>query len=211
MKISIQKFQELYKISSYKVNEIERASLLVQCLTGKSEHEINKMNINKFNKLCNAINKEFEVLSKKMDEEKPRQIVKANGRLYWLNYEMDKKPNNAGKYVEVATFTEDLIGNMHKIMATMATPMKWSWKGLVTTERDHKDIAEDMLHLDFKVAYHASVFFWAVFSESIMSLKGYLESQTEKKKELTDILNRFQSLSDGFITAKWYQNLKVSA
>jgi hypothetical protein len=211
MRISIHKFQELYKISQYNVNEIERASLLVQCLTGKSEHEINKMNINKFNKLCNNINAEFEILSKKMDAEKPKQIVKANGRFYWLNYDMAKKPNNAGKYVELATFSEDIVGNLHKIMATMATPLKFSFKGMVKTERDHADIANDMLHLDFKVAYHASVFFWAVFSESIMSLKGYLEAQTEKKKELTDILNHFQSLSDGFTTAKWYQNLKVSA
>jgi len=209
MKISIQKFQDLYKISQYKMNEIERASLLVQCLTDKSEHEINKMNIKKFNKLCSKINTEFEILSKKMDEEKPKQIVKANGKYYWLNYDMAKKPNNAGKYVEVATFSEDVIGNMHKIMATMATPMKLSWKGLVQTERDHKNIAEDMLHLDFKVAYHASVFFWAVFSKSIVNLKDYLASQTQKKKELTDTLNRFQSLSDGFITARWYQNLKV--
>jgi hypothetical protein len=209
MRISIQKFQELYKISQYNVNEIERASLLVQCLTGKSEAEINKMNIKKFNKLCNAINKEFEVLTKKMDAEKPKQIVKANGKYYWLNYDMAKKPNNAGKYVEVATFSEDLIGNLHKIMATMATPMKLSFKGLVITERDHADIANDMLQLDFKVAYHASVFFWAVFSKSIINLKDYLESQTEKKKELTDTLNHFQSLSDGFITAKWYQSLKV--
>jgi hypothetical protein len=191
------------------MNEIERASLLVQCLTGKSEHEINKMNIKKFNKLCSKINAEFEILSKKMDEEKPKQIVKANGKYYWLNYEMAKKPNNAGKYVEVATFSEDLIGNLHKIMATMATPMKLSWKGLVITECDHADIANDMLQLDFKVAYHASVFFWAVFSKSIVNLKDYLESQTEKKKELTDTLNRFQSLSDGFITAKWYQSLKA--
>jgi hypothetical protein len=191
------------------MNEIERASLLVQCLTGKSEHEINKMNINKFNKLCTKINSEFDILSKKMDNEKPKNIVKANGKLYLLNYDMSKKPNNAGKYVEVATFSNDIIGNIHKIMATMATPLKWSWKGLVKIERDHNQIANDMLHLDFKVAYHASVFFWAVFTKSIVNLKDYLEPKTEKKKELIDTLNRFQSHSDGFITAKWYRNLKV--
>ena len=66
MKISIQKFQDLYKISQYKMNEIERASLLVQCLTDKSEAEINKMNIKKFNKLCSKINAEFEILGKRM-------------------------------------------------------------------------------------------------------------------------------------------------
>jgi hypothetical protein len=65
MRISIQKFQELYKISQYNVNEIERASLLVQSLTGKSEAEINKMNIKKFNKLCNAINKELINVTRK--------------------------------------------------------------------------------------------------------------------------------------------------
>ena len=95
-------------------------------------------------------------------------------------------------------------------MATMATPLKLSWKGMVKVEREHEDIANDMLHLDFNVAYHAAVFFWAVFSKSITSMKDYLENQTGKKKELTDILKRFQKHSDGFTNAKWYQNLKIS-
>lgn len=210
MKVSIATFQNLYKISMYNANEIDRASLLVQALTGKSEHEINRMNIKKFNKLCNNINEKFELLNKKMNESKPKQIVKANGRYYWLNYDLSKKPNNAAKYVEVATFSDDIIGNLHKIMATMATPLKLSWKGMVKVEREHEDIANDMLHLDFNVAYHAAVFFWAVFSKSITSMKDYLENQTVKKKELTDILKRFQEHSDGFTNAKWYQNLKVS-
>ena len=42
MRIDIATFQKLYQISMYNANEIEKASLLVQCLTGKSEHEINK-------------------------------------------------------------------------------------------------------------------------------------------------------------------------
>ena len=147
MKVSIATFQDLYKISMYNTNEIDRASLLVQALTGKSEHEINRMNIKKFNKLCNNINENFELLNKKMNESKPKQIVKANGRYYWLNYDLSKKPNNAAKYVEVATFSDNIIVNLHKIMATMATPLKLSWKGMVKVEREHEDIEIGRAHV----------------------------------------------------------------
>ena len=204
MRIDIATFQKLYQISMYNANEIEKASLLVQCLTGKSEHEINRMNIKKFNKLCNNINENFELLNKKMNENKPKQIVKANGRYYWLNYDLSKKPNNAAKYVEVATFSDNIIVNLHKIMATMATPLKLSWKGMVKVEREHEDIANDMLHLDFNVAYHAAVFFWAVFTKSINLSHSYLiglMSDTDKA-EGEQLLKTFQDYSDGFITPK---------
>ena len=207
MRMTIKKFQDLYKISLMDINELEKSSLLVQCFTKLSEEKINKMSIKKFNRLCSIINRQFEMLNKNLYNDKPRNIVYANGCFYKMNYEMTKKPNNSGTYVELATFSEDIIGNLHKIMASMATPLKLTWKGL--KEKDHERVAEDMLNLDFNVAYHACVFFWAVFTKSIVASQDYLMQQTNQKELLEIELMNFKGHLDGFTTAKWLQNLKV--
>jgi hypothetical protein len=208
MKMTIKKFQELYEITLKELDELEKSTLLVQCFTGLSIEKVNKMSIKRFNKLCGIVNKQFEVINKNMENDKPRNIVYANGCFYKLNYDLTKKPNNSGTYVELATFSEDIVGNLHKIMASMVTPLKLTWKGL--KEKDHERVAEDMLELDFNVAYHACVFFWAVFTKSIIASKDYLLNQSMNQKELleTELMN-FKNHLDGFTTVKWLQNLKV--
>jgi hypothetical protein len=141
-----------------------------------------------------------------MENDKPRNMVYVNGCFYKLNYDLTKKPNNSGTYVELATFSEDIIGNLHKIMASMVTPLKLTWKGL--KEKEHERVAEDMLELDFSVAYHACVFFWAVFVKSIVASKDYMMNQTNQKELLETELMNFKGRLDGFTTAKWFQNLK---
>jgi hypothetical protein len=207
MKLSIKKFQELYKISLMDIDELEKSSLLVQSFTGLSIEKINKMNIKRFNKLCEIVNKQFEVLNKNMQNDKPKNMVYVNGCFYKLNYDLRKKPNNSGTYVELATFSDDIVGNLHKIMASMVTPLKLTWKGL--KEKDHERVAEDMLELDFNVAYHCCVFFWAVFTRSIVDSKDYLMTQTTQKELLETELMNFKNHLDGFTTVKWLQNLKV--
>lgn len=208
--MTIEQFQNLYEISMMEMDEIDRSIMLVKALTGKSEQEIERMPIKKFNKICKDIDKSFKLMTEKLELDKPVNIVKANGRRYFLNYDLSKKPMNAGKYVELATFNADIIGNLHKIMATMATPLKWSWKGLVKTEREHSEIAEDMLKMDFSIAYHSMVFFYAVFSESIKNLKDTLMKEAKNPEEVKEWLQVFTETSGGLITAKWYQNLKIS-
>jgi len=51
-----------------------------------------------------------------------------NGTWYWINYDIAKL--DAGRYVETATFGVDLLDNLHKLMATMVVPMKWTWDEL---------------------------------------------------------------------------------
>ena len=135
--MTIKKFQDLFKISITNLDEIDKSVLLVQTFTGKSEFEINKMSVKKFNRLCANINKSFNKLSNNMLAEKPKNLIKANGKWYWLNLEINEL--TAGRYVETATFGNDIIGNLHKLMATICIPMKWSWKGLVFDKYDAKD------------------------------------------------------------------------
>ena len=210
MKVTISKFQELYKISLMEINEAEKSALLVQEFTGLNEQQVNKMPLKKFNKLCKSINEKFEKYGKELDEKKPSKYVAVKGRLYLLEYDLAKPPMNAGKYVELATYSEDVIGNLHKIMATMCTPLKLTLKGLKRKEKNHKQIAEDMLDIDFEVAYHSAVFFYAVFSKSIQASASYFKTIATDTAKVEQVLTNLAEFTDGFITAKWYKNLKIS-
>jgi hypothetical protein len=210
--MTVEKFQELYVISQMETDEVSKSMLLAQSFTGLDEETINKMSPKRFNRLCSNILKDFDVLKTDWDNTNPKAIIYANGRYYQMNYDISKKPNNAGKYVELATFSEDMINNLHKILATMATPLKVTWKGLKPTERDHPDIADDMLKAEFKVAYQAAVFFYIVFKESMKSLSTYLieELPMEKRAEFLKAMELLTSISDGFTLPKWYLNWKAS-
>lgn len=208
MKVSIRKFQELYSIAQSDFDELTKSSLLIQNITGKSEQELDKMSIVKYGKLCKQVNELFERYARDLDGKKPKQYVKVKGQWYFLNYELHNQ--NAGKYVEVATYSSDMIGNLHKIMATMATPMVWTWKGLklYEGETNHNKIANDMLELDFEVAYHAAVFFCIVLRVSMLDLNIYFH-KTENPKA-AELAKSLAEVLDGYTMPKWYQNLKTS-
>jgi hypothetical protein len=211
MKVTISKFQELYKISLMDINEAEKSALLIQEFTGMSEAQVNKMPLKKFNSLCKSINEKFEAYGKELDEKKPQKYVAVKGRLYLLEYDLAKPPMNAGRYVELATYSDDVIGNLHKIMATMCTPLKFTFKGLKRKEKNHRQVAEDMLDIDFEVAYHSAVFFYAVFSKSIQASSIYFKTIATDSAKVDKVLTNLAEFTDGFITAKWYQNLKALA
>jgi hypothetical protein len=209
--MTIKMFQDLFTISQTEMEEIDKSILLVQAYTGKSEFEINKMSVKKFNRLCLKIKNAFDNVGKKITEGKPKNLIKANGKWYWLNFEINEM--TAGRYVETATFGSDVVGNLHKLMATMCTPMKWSWKGLVPDKyvaENHSKYAEDMLGADFDHCYQACVFFYAVFSESMRVLQCSLEGSQTEKEMLNQHLTSFKNLMDGCIMPSWYQNLKIS-
>jgi hypothetical protein len=208
MKVTISKFQELYKISLMDINEAEKSALLVQEFTGMSEAQVNAMPLKKFNKLCAEINKKFDAFGVELDEKKPQKYVAIKGHLYLLEYDLAKPPMNAGRYVELATYSDDVIGNLHKIMATMCTPLKFTLKGLKRKEKNHRQVAEDMLDIDFSVAYHSAVFFYAVFSKSITASATYFKTIATDTAKVDEVLMNLAEFTGGFITAKWYKNLK---
>ena len=203
--MTIEKFQQLYSVSLMDATDLEKSSLYVQIMTGYSAEKVDAMSMKSFEKVCSKVAKSFESLSVKMIKSKPRSYVRANGRLYHLTHDVLKM--DAGKYVEAATFSEDIIMNLHKIMATMATPIKLGWKGVVKTERDHEFIALDMLKLEFDVAYQSAVFFCKLFDSLIKSLQPFLNSQEVEQvdQQRKDFLQRL----DGFTMPNWYLNSRL--
>ena len=203
MRINVETFQKLYSVSLIDTDEVEKSAQYVQILTGKTDEQINRMKVRSFNKLCKGINKSFELVGSKLKHGQPKNFVCANGRLYKLNYDIKL----AGKYVETATFATDTIGNLHLLMATIAEPVRLTWKGLKVGKREHHEIAHDMLKLDMGHAYQAAVFFYLVFRESLAASMTYFE---EEEKAATELVRNFIKSLDGFTTPNWSANLKTS-
>ena len=202
MKISVAKFQDLYKASMVEMDEVDKAIVLVKILTGKSDFEVNKMRVSKFNSLCAEIRKVFDQLDSNLAKDKPKKFVYVNRRLYRLDYDITKM--TASKYIEASTFSADMIGNLHKVLATMAVPYKLTWRGFRPSKNhNHSQIADDMLDVDFSVGYHACVFFYAVLLISIKNLSTYgnpLEQQILDKSIRLSI-----KFLDGFTMPNWLQ------
>lgn len=211
MQITIGKFQELYNISQIEGTEIEKSMLLVQCLTGKTEDEVTAMPEKKKKKLVDNINTAFQEFNNKTEKSKSKSIIRLKGKWYRLNYDLAKPPMNAGKYVELATFSNDIIANMHRIMATMCTPVKLTYKGFVNTYKDvdHNRLSEQMLDYDFAAAYQSCVFFYAIFSKSIQNSPIYFKSISTNLNQMETILMNLQKVMGGYITQRWFQNLKI--
>ena len=210
MNINIQKFQQLLEVSNTNMDELDKAIMLIQILTGKAEFEVSKMKVKTFNKLCAKINKAFNVYNSNLMNEKPKNIIRANGRWYWVN--LDMSVLNAGRYIEVSTYLENIVGNLHKIMASICTPMKWSYRGLIKDEYNatkHEQYASDMLQADFSAAYHSALFFYAVISESMNNSLISLKSQDPILE--VRLRNLLANYSDGFTQPKWLVNLNASS
>ena len=204
MRINVETFQKLYAVSLMETDEVEKSAQYVQILTGKTDEQVNRMKVRSFNKLCKGINKSFELVGSKLKHGQPKNFVLANGRLYKLVYDI----KTAGKYVETATFATDTIGNMHLVMATIAQPMRFTWKGLKPYKREHNEIAQDMLKLDMSIAYQSAVFFYQVFKELLANSMTYFEEHQTAEKEL---VQTFIKSLDGFTTPNWSANLRTSA
>ena len=209
MKLTIDKFQRLQAIATLDSEEIEKASRLVQVLLEKSEAEVDAMPLKKFAKLCDKLKKAFDLTIDAATMSKPKSIIVANGNVYNLNFDI-KPPFNTGRYIEVLTFSkDDPIMNMHNILASICTPMRWSWRkfNYVKTEYDalkHEEYAEDMKQADFRHGYYAMVFFYSLLTNltggTMDSLIAQMNLRKVNKKRVLQLKKVLQTIGAGSTT-----------
>jgi hypothetical protein len=209
MKLTIDKFQRLQAIASIESDEIEKASRLVQVLLNKSEAEVESMPLRKFGKLCDKLKKAFDLTIDAATMSKPKSVIVANGKVYHLNFDI-KPPFNTGRYIEVLTFSKsDAIMNMHNILASICTPMKWSWRKFNYVKIDydahkHEEYAEDMKLADFRHGYYAMVFFYSLLINSTADTPDFLKVQTDmrrvNKKRVQQLKKALPITGAGFTT-----------
>lgn len=211
MKLSIDKFQKLQSIATLETDELLKATRLVQVLLDKTEEEIDAMPVQKFAKLCDKLKIAFDISIDAATMSTPKSIIQANGKVYHLNFDV-KPPFNTGRYIEVLTFSkDDPIMNMHNILASICTPMKWSWRKLnfVKLEYDalkHEEYANDMKQADFKHGYFAMVFFYQVLKHSTTNTMDCLVSEMNlrkvNKKRVLQLKKILQIIGGGSSTQK---------
>jgi hypothetical protein len=209
MKLTIDKFQKLQSIATLETDEFLKATRLVQVLLDKSEAEIDAMPIKKFAVLCEKLKNAFDIKVNEATMAKPRHIIYANNKVYHLNFDI-KPPFNTGRYIEVLTFSkDDPIMNMHNILASICTPMKWSWRkfNFVKQKYDvtnHEEYANDMKQANFKHGYFAMVFFYHVLKASTDNTMDCLTAQMNlrklDKKRVQQLRKVLQAIGAGYST-----------
>lgn len=207
MKLTIEKFQRLNAIASLEENELEKAAKMVQVLLDKSSEEIDKMPLKKFAKLCDRLQKAFDLKVQVESMKAPKNMIVANGKVYHLNFEI-KKPFNTGRYIEVLTFSKsDPINDMHNILASICTPMKWSWSKMRYVKMPfdvdkHEEYADDMKQADFRHGYNAMVFFCIFLASLTNNTEAYsdilMKMMRANKKRLKMLKLYSQKILDGY-------------
>ena len=207
MKLTIDKFQRLNAIASLEEDELEKAAKMVQILLDKSSEEIDKMPLKKFAKLCDKLQKAFDLKVQVESMKAPKRLIVANGKVYSLNFEI-KKPFNTGRYIEVLTFSKsDPINDMHNILASICTPMKWSWWKMTYVAMPfdvdkHEQYADDMRQAEFRHGYNAMVFFCILLADLTNNTEAYsdllMKMMRQNKKRLKMLRVYSQKISDGY-------------
>ena len=211
MKLTIDKFQKLHSIATMEMEELEKASNLVQILLDKPAEYVEKIPLKKFARLCDDLRATFDLKVEDEMNKGPRQMIACGSKVYHLNFDI-KNPFNTGRYIEVLTFSkDDPIMGMHNILASICTPMYWSWRRMryVKGEFDvlkHEEYADDMKKADYRHGYHAMVFFYLLSQNSTINTMDYLVAQMNlrkaNKKRLQQLRKISQIVSDGSTTQK---------
>ena len=209
MKLTIDKFQKLHSIATMEMDELDKASNLVQILLDKPAEYVERLPLKKFAKLCDGLKDAFDLKVESESKKMPRQMIACGSKVYHLNFDI-KNPFNTGRYIEVLTFSkDDPIMNMHNILASICTPMRWSWLKFRYVKDDfdvmkHEEYANDMKLADFRHGYHAMVFFYLLSQDSTINTMDYLASKMRlrkaNKKRVQQLKRISQVVSDGFTT-----------
>ena len=202
----IKQFQELYYVATSEDMDFDKSIKMVGIVSGKTPEQVEKMSMARFNITCALVHRQFKIFEKDLLKGKPKKLVRVGKRFYRINYDVTKC--KASTYVEVSTFSTDVIQNLHKIMASIVTPVRFKWGRWV----EHEELSSDLEQMNFEVAYQAAVFFYTLFNVSMQVIQPYLINEMMgkgmKKEEAQEMLTTSQSILDGFIMPRWSQTLK---
>jgi len=109
-------------------------------------------------------------------EGKPVKYTEVNGKRYRFIY--DVQQIKAARYIESKVFSTDLVGNIHKLAASMVMPQRKTWYGRWVDEKydssKHSQYAEDLQGAKFMHIYQSVVFFYQVYRNWIEVSRDYL-------------------------------------
>ena len=178
--ISLWQWQQLQMLDSKKSNIEEHLVIIetISILTNKTKAEILDLSKRDITKIIDSI----QFLYLKNPNIKAVNYLRIGKQKYKFNY--DAKIAEAGRYIETKYFLSDFQNNIHKIAASMITPMRFTWKGWVEDKFNsakHEEYANDLLSAPFTKVF-GSVVRWVTNVKDLDSkFKGLF-----KKEDIED-------------------------
>lgn len=190
MKLTVGQYQALYQLDT--TDEVESMVSAVSIVTGKTIAQVDDMPLQEVKSIYGSILAFMNTVSKTNN---PASFLRANGRIYQLNYKIAKI--TPGQYTTVQFWLQDKdwIKNMDKILAAIAVPVaRYGWVYLPKRKKpEYSVIAEDMQGVDFSQAYGSVVFFCKIFAASISSFLPSLEKDLLMKGKTMEEVQTFQT------------------
>lgn len=208
-KISVAKFQELNKILKTNIEDFDKGVAYVATLFDIDVTDVSKMKPKKFDLACKLIVETFEKVTNNKTGS-PVKIFRLNGSVYKVFYNLKTAPFNAGRYVEIATFTRDPIENINKTMASIVIPVRKKWFRWVPVKNPkrytHEKISLDFLTADINAVWDSFVFFCQNSKTLTGSFRPYLTVRNWTTNNPGGSKRILINISGGFIRRRWLAN-----
>ena len=191
--------------------EIDVDYKLISILTGMTQYQIDSLPLEELKKERAKLKFLKEDITGK-----PVKYIQVNGRRYRVIYNVKDMP--FARYIESKVFGKDVVGNLHKISASMVMPQKRNWLGRWVDDNydasKHEQYSLDMQEAKFVDVYHTLVFFYQVYRNWIEVSKGYLVQEMTNKgltKEVADqVVQTLCETLDGNIAPNLLPTTKIS-
>jgi hypothetical protein len=195
--LTVWQYQQIYPIVTKPEKDwtmLDVESKLVGILHNLTDTQVDSLSVGEFNKLKVTLN----FLDDKI-EGKPVKYTKVNGKRYKFIY--DVQQIKAARYIETKVFSTDLVGNLHKLAASMVMPQRKTWYGRWVDDKydaaKHSEYAEDLQGANFMHVYQSIVFFYQVYRNWIEVSKDYLVQEMMNQGMTMDLaLKGVQILCD---------------
>ena len=205
--ITVQQFLDLHRLGiTADVDEITKAQRAICILYDKTERQVDEMLLTEFN----ALSRDAARFLTAEIPGKPVRTIRVGKNSYGVIY--DPKKLRHRQYVEIISFGEKPIENMHYVMASLVEPIRLGVRRR-NEASDHEATANDLLNARVIDVYHSCVFFCNLYVNSIIRIKDYLVQETMKqnpKLQKTEVLQLLKLSTDvmaGFIPQKNLQTL----
>ena len=195
--LTVWQYQQIYPIVTNPEKDwttLDVESKLVGILHNLTDTQVDSLSVGEFNKLKVTLN----FLDDKI-EGKPVKYTEVNGKRYKFIY--DVQQIKAARYIETKVFSTDLVGNIHKLAASMVMPQRKTWYGRWVDDKydaaKHSQYAEDLQGANFMHVYQSIVFFYQVYRNWIEVSKDYLVQEMMNQGMTMDLaLKGVQILCD---------------
>jgi hypothetical protein len=212
--LTVWQYQQIYPIVTKPEKDwtnLDVESKLVGIIYNLTDTQVDNLSVMQFNNLKATL----DFLDDKI-EGKPVKYTEVNGKRYRFIY--DVQQIKAARYIESKVFSTDLIGNLHKLAASMVVPQRKTWYGKWVDDKydaaKHSEYAADLQASNFVHIYHSVVFFYQVYRNWIEISKDYLANQMmEKGMDMEMAVKAVQTLCeilDGNIAPNLLPTKKIS-